>query len=175
MKSFWGGLGALAEYKIQLAILGVLVSLAGFQTWKWQQEQHEKFLAQQQKACQQDFDLASFYVNHSKTLFAQNLKLLGQPPSADQPGINAPFKEGESYILFHTSPTESFLPSQPRYDGSFFAMITGRSKDTPPPIMVRARALQGKQAVVDTSCSPKPFAVSLNDLYEMAQGNDFRF
>jgi hypothetical protein len=44
MKSFWGGLGALAEYKIQLAILGVLISLASFGTWKWKQEQHEKFL-----------------------------------------------------------------------------------------------------------------------------------
>lgn len=175
MKSFWSGLGALAEYKIQMAILGVLISLASFGTWKWKQEQHEKFLVQQQKACQQDLDIASFYVNHSKTLYAQRLKLLGQPPSADQPGINAPFKEGESYILFHTSPTDSFLPSQPRYDGAFFAPLTGRWKGTPPPLMVQARAMRGKQAVVDTSCSPKPFTVSLNDLYEKAQGNDFRF
>lgn len=174
MKSFWSGLGALAEYKIQLAILGVLVSLAGFQTWKWQQEQHEKFLAKQQKACQQNLDIASFYVNHSKTLYAQNLKLLGKPPLADQPGINAPFKEGQNYILFYTSPPQSFLPSQPRYDGSFFAALTGSSKDTPPPLMIKAKTMQGKQAIVTTSCSPKPFAVSLNDLYEMAQGNDFR-
>lgn len=173
MKSFWSGLRALAEYKIQLAILGVLVSLASFGTWKWKQEQHEKFLAQQQKACQQNLDIANFYVNRSKTLNAQRLTLFGQPPLADQPGINAPFKEGQSYILFHTSPSVSFLPSQPRYDGAFFAVLSGRWKGTPPPLMVKARAIQGKQAVVATSCSPKPFTVSLNDLYETAQGNDF--
>lgn len=87
MKSFWSGLRALAEYKIQLAILGVLVSLASFGTWKWKQEQHEKFIAQQQKACQQNLDIANFYVNRSKTLNAQRLTVFGQPPLADQPGV----------------------------------------------------------------------------------------
>jgi len=174
MKSFWSGAGTLAQHKVLLAILGVAIALAGFETWKWQQEQHDKSVAQQQRVCKQALNMASGYVHHSRTLFSLMLRKLGTNPLlADQPGINRPFEAGQHYILFYQSP-HSLIPDQPRYDGKLFTTLSGHWKSSPPPLMVTAKSLEGKQALVTSRCTPEPFAVSLENLYDTAQHSDFK-
>ncbi|MBD2531913.1 hypothetical protein H6G97_20920 [Nostoc flagelliforme FACHB-838] len=169
----------VAHYKILLAILGVVSSIASFQVWKWNQEQHEKFLAEQQKACQQDLDIAEDYVNNSKTLYSvYNADVLHQGKfnkEIERPGNNSPFEPGASYILIYNTPA-ALIPSHPRYDGKFFESLSKKTlKYSPQPLMVVAKSFQPNQATVTTSCSPKPFTVSLDNLYEISQKSDFDF
>lgn len=171
-------IGGLIQSKIMLAIFGVLTLVLGVEVWKWNQEQHGKFIAQQQKKCQQELDEADEYVKHSKTLYAiyyadvfHQGKLNYQ---VQRPGIESPFNPGNRYILLYNTPA-NLIPNNPRYDGDFFEMLSKKSaKYSPEPLMVTAKSLKDKQATVTTFCSPKPFTVSVENLYDTVQSNDFQ-
>jgi hypothetical protein len=175
MKFFLTG---LAQYKVLLGILGVVASLASFEMWKFHHEQHEKFIAEQQKACQQNLDEADEYVKHSKTLhaFYYSRDLTGHAMSnqgLERPGNGSLFETGKRYILIYNVPA-ALIPKHPRYDGNFFEGLAKKSSEyNSPPLMVLGKSLQSQQAIVTTSCSPQPFSVSLDNLYEIAQKNDF--
>ncbi len=165
----------LIQSKKQLAISGILLLMGGFITWKYRQEQYEKFLVQQQKECQQDFDIADNYVKSSKYLYTRyyfkNLSNKKHTPQLKQPGINVPFEPGESYILMYDYPAK-LIPDKPHYSGQFFSRMIGEWKTTPPPLMVIADSLplhsqQLGLAIVTSSCSPRPFTVPLKNLYKI--------
>lgn len=173
MKSFGSGVKMLARYKIQLAILGILISIASFEVWKWNQEQAEKFLNQQQAKCQQELDTADSFVSNSKSLNTLRFRPNSRShPPLDQPGITVPFKENKNYVLLYTD-THSLIPREPRYPSVFFERLAANWKDAPPPLWVLAKPLGHGQALVYTNCSPEPFPVDSKNLYDFTQKNDY--
>jgi len=80
--------GALAQYKIQLTLLGAVLSLLSFEVWRYNQEQKQKFLAEQQTKCQQQLDNAEHFVTDSQSLHALTLGLKSRNKRPlEQPGI----------------------------------------------------------------------------------------
>ncbi|WP_341531435.1 hypothetical protein WKK05_37645 (plasmid) [Nostoc sp. UHCC 0302] len=168
----------LVQNKILLAILAGVTAIGSFQVWKYNQEKHEKFIAEQTAKCQKQLDLANTYIDSSKTLYVfynYPSSPLNEVERIEKPGINKPFKIGETYVLIYKVPGR-LVPDNPRYDGKFFE---GLSKQTTEgvisPLAVTARAIQGKQATVSTFCSPQTFTVSVENLYDPNQQNDVGF
>ncbi len=166
--------GSFAQSKIQLAILGAVMSLGSFEIWKYNQQQKQIFLAEQQKKCQQQLDNAEHFVAASQSLHALTLglKTRHQRP-LEQPGITTRLKEDQSVILLYTT-AHSLIPKDPRYENQFFDTLAGDWKNAPPPLWVSASPLDSGHALVYTACSPKPFPVPLENLYEYFQRNDLR-
>lgn len=169
----------LVHNKIMLALLGTVISISGFLAWKYNQEQQEKKLAAQIASCKQDLDIASKNIKNSKSLYtfyyARSLGLNNVNQQLERPGINVNFEEGKTYILIYNTPA-SLIPESPRYEGKFFKTLSEKTvKYNPSPLMVVAKSLnsQSKQAIVTSSCSPQPFNVSVENLYEVSQKNDF--
>jgi hypothetical protein len=165
----------LAQYKVLLAILGVLTSWAAFAVWKWQQQQHEKYVLENQQACQQRLDSANRYVQGDRFLKAayyanktqEQLKI-----KLNQPGINTNFKSEQQYILMYYKPVP-LIPSNPRYEGDLFERLSRQPDKYPPePLIVTSKKRLGNKAEVISACAPKAFTVSLEDLYEITQPID---
>ncbi len=166
--------GSLAQSKIQLALLGAVLSLLSFEIWRYNQEQKQKVLAEQQTKCQQQLDNAEHFVTDSQSLHALTLglKTRNQRP-LEQPGITTRLKENQDVLLIYTAP-HSLIPKEPRYENDFFEMLSKDWKNAPPPLFVSASPLDSGHALVYTACSPKPFPVPLQNLYEYFQRNDLR-
>lgn len=164
-----------AQYKILLAILGVLTSLLSFEVFKWNKERHEKYIAQKEQACQQFLNSAERYIESNRFLKAAyyasktqekiNIKL-------DKPGITTQFKPNEDYILMYDKPVP-LIPNQPRYEGGLFEMLSRQPEKYPPqPLIVTGKRILGDKAEVISVCSPQPFIVPLENLYETTQQLD---
>jgi hypothetical protein len=164
-----------AHYKVLLAILGVLTAWASFEVWKWQQQQHEKYLLAKQQACQDSLDSAEKYVKSDRFLKSAYYSILAQKPlkiKLNQPGINTNFEVGKRYILMPSQPV-SLIPENPRYEGGLFERLARKpSKASPEPLMVTGQKILGNKAEVVSVCSPNPFTVSLEHLYETVQPID---
>jgi hypothetical protein len=164
-----------AQYKVLLAILGVLSSLVSFEVWKWHQQQHEKYVAEKQQVCQQMIENASNEVQNNRFLKAAYYAALMQKPfeiKLKQPGINTDFTPEKDYILMYSQPA-SLIPKNPRYEGSLFERLSKVSEKKPPaPLIVTGKKILGNKAEVITACAPKSFTVSLENLYEITQPID---
>lgn len=165
----------LAQYKVLLAILGVLAAWASFEGWKWNQAQHEKYIAQREQDCQQAIETASNDVQSDrflKSVYYAGLMNKKSRFQLKQPGINTEFQANKDYILMHSQPA-SLIPESPRYEGSLFARLSKKTDNKPPaPLIVTGKKLVGKQAEVISACSPKSFTVSRENLYETTQPID---
>lgn len=164
-----------AHYKVLLAILGVLAAGLSFEIWKWNQQQHEKYIAQKEQACQQRLNTAENYVQSNRFLKAAyyasktqdkiNIKL-------DKPGITTNFKPNKEYILMYDKPVP-LIPNNPRYEGGLFEMLSRQPEKYPPqPLIVTGKRILGNEAEVISVCAPKPFTVPLENLYETNQKID---
>ncbi|WP_414756137.1 hypothetical protein [Anabaena sp. CCY 9910] len=165
----------LGQYKVLLAILGVVGAGLSFEMWKWNQQQHEKYIAEKQKACQQSLDIANQYVENNRILRNIYYAAIAQDTfkaKMNQPGINTDFQADKHYILMY-SKSASLIPEQPRYEGSLFRRLSKLTDKRPPePLMVTGKKLLGNKAEVISACSPVTFTVSLENLYEIAQPID---
>lgn len=164
----------LAQSKILLAILGVVVAIGGFQVWKWNTEQHQKFLASKQKDCQQALDSGYHYFDSSRSFkefyYAKkfNKEINFQ---LNQPNINT-LKPQSDYLILYTTPTP-LIPENPRYEGQFFKGLSEKRKNIPSALLVTAiKAIPPDKALVGSACSPENFTVSLDNLYETVQRRD---
>jgi len=164
-----------ANYKVLLTILGVVASGLSFTIWKWNKEQHQKYIAGKEQACQQRLNLAEQYVQSdrflkaayyaSKTQDKLNIKL-------DKPGITTQFKPNKEYILIYDKPV-SLIPDKPRYEGRLFERLAKQPEKYPPePLIVTGKKLLGNKVEVISACSPQSFTVSLENLYETTQPID---
>jgi hypothetical protein len=164
-----------AQYKVLLAILGVLLSWAAFAVWKWQQQQHEKYVLEKQQACQQALNIANQYVENNRNLKGAYYAAIAQDSfksKMNQPGINTNFQVDKHYILMYLKPA-TLIPDKPRYEGSLFERLSKATDKRPPePLMVTGKKKLGNTAEVKTACAPKAFTVSLENLYEIAQPID---
>ncbi|MHC5859924.1 hypothetical protein [Nostoc sp.] len=164
-----------AQYKVLLAILGVLSSWASFEVWKWHQQQHDKYIAQKQQACQEMIENASNDVQSNRFLKAAYYSYLMQQSftiKLKQPGINTDFISEKDYILMYSQPA-SLIPEHPRYEGSLFERLSKRTDKQPPaPLIVTGKKILGNKAEVISACAPKSFTVSLENLYEITQPVD---
>ncbi|MBD2680908.1 MULTISPECIES: hypothetical protein [Nostoc] len=164
-----------AQYKVLLAILGVLTSLASFEVFKLNQKQHEKYVAEKQKACQQALDIANQYVEGDRTLRGVRYAAIAQEQfnkKINHPGISTDFQSGKNYILMYSQPT-SLIPDNPRHEGKLFERLSQKTdKYLPEPLMVTGQKISGNKAQVTSACSPNPFTVALDNLYEIAQPID---
>ncbi|SRR5579883_2096222 len=167
----------LIKNKILLAILAAVMSLGGFEAWKYNQEKHEKLIAEKKANCQEEINSAYSFVNRSKTLNSIRLKFVDENKIAVQhPGVNGePVNTSINYILMYTKP-HALIPSQPRYDDDYFVSLSN-AKDVPPPLMVFIKSSYNGMAnngmvKVSTQCSPDEFEVSLNNLYFYFQKGD---
>lgn len=167
------------QQKILLAILGVGVVTLSFQVWKYQDEQYQKFLANQQQICEKSLKDAGNTIEKSKALFsAYKPKLLGANVIASEkiyhPGINSQLQKNKPYLLIRSDKSALIPASTPHYKNDYFE---GYSKppggETIFAAIVTAEPLNDLSALVTSPCSPKPFAVPLKDLYETIQKNDF--
>jgi hypothetical protein len=164
-----------AQYKVLLAILGVLTSLASFEVWKWHQQQHEKYVMEKQQACQQRLDTANRYVQSNRFLKAayyasktqEKLKM-----KLDKPGITTAFLPEQEYILIYDK-SVPLIPKNPRYEGNLFERLSRQPDQYPPePLIVTGKKLLGNKAEVISACSPQTFLVPLDNLYETNQELD---
>ncbi|BAY42178.1 hypothetical protein NIES2111_65740 (plasmid) [Nostoc sp. NIES-2111] len=164
-----------AQYKILLAILGVLTSLLSFEVFKWNKERHEKYIAQKEQSCQQSIEDASNNVLSNRFLKANYYAGLMQQKSKyklKQPGINTKFQTDRNYILMYSQPA-SLIPSNPRYEGKLFETLSKPTDKKPPaPVIVTGKKLLGNKVEVVSACSPASFTVSLENLYEINQPID---
>lgn len=165
----------LAQYKVLLTILGVLAAWASFEGWKWNQAQHEKYIAQKEEDCQQALDMANQYVEGNRKLRGVYYAAIAQEKfnaKINQPGVNTEFKPDKNYILIYSKPA-SLIPETPRYEGSLFVRLSKQTDKNPPePLMVIGQKILGNKAEVISACSPKAFTVSLENLYETTQPID---
>lgn len=164
-----------AQYKVLLAILGILSSWASFEVWKWQQQQHEKYVAEKQQACQQRLDSANRYVQSDRFLKAAyyaNKTQARLQIKLNKPGVNTDFTPEKQYILMYDKPVP-LIPMNPKYEGGLFARLSSKPEKYPPePLIVTGKKILGKKAEVISACSPQPFTVSLENLYEVTQPID---
>ncbi|MBD2254779.1 hypothetical protein [Nostoc parmelioides] len=165
----------LAQYKVLLAILGVVGAGLSFEMWKWNQQQHEKYIAEKEQACQQSIEDASNEVLSNRFLksnYYAGLMLQQSKFRLNQPGINTKFKADKDYILMYSQPA-SLIPNNPRYEGSLFERLSKVTNKQPPaPIIVTGKKLSGNKVEVISACAPKSFTVSLENLYEITQPID---
>lgn len=164
-----------ANYKVLLTILGVVGSILSFEIWKWNKEQHEKYIAEKEQACQQSLSMAEKYVQNNQFLRAAYYASTTQEKlkiKLNQPGITTQFKPDKEYILIYDKPV-SLIPDKPRYEGKLFERLSKQPEKYPPePLMVTGSKVIGNKVEVVSTCSPQPFPVSLENLYEIAQPID---
>ena len=179
MKSPFNGfvnrLSTLAQNKILLAILAAVTSLSGFEVWKWNQEQHQEFMTEQKAKCQDQLDSAWRFVSKSSTLYKRMSETEGeQTKPLEQPSINTKFEKDKLYILLYRKP-HSLIPEAPIYDDLFFHGLAKVAENSPPPpLWVLGKSEENNKITVFSYCSPKPFEVSPEDLYESHQKSDFK-
>lgn len=156
------GLQAAGQYKLQVSILGVLTFIAGFMVWRYQQEQTEKYAAEQQQVCAAEKERA-YYAFRNTALFTQLQDGYGENTAA-RAGIDAPLLTGEEYL--YNSYPKPVLPKSPRYPGEYFRQLSSPlGGKTGIYLLARVKEHQGDRALITTSCSPQAFWVSLSDLY----------
>ncbi|MBD2302258.1 hypothetical protein [Nostoc sp. FACHB-190] len=164
-----------AQYKVLLAILGVVTSLASFTFWKWQKEQHEKYIVEKEEMCQQRLDFAEQYVKGDRFLKAAYYASKTQKPltfQLEKPGITTNFQADKEYILLYDKPG-ALIPKSPRYEGSLFTRLSRQTDKYPPePLLVTGKKILGQKAEVKSACSPNSFTVPLDNLYETTQPID---
>jgi hypothetical protein len=167
------------QQKILILIVSIGVASLSFQMWKYQDEQYQKFLANQQGICEKSLKDAGNTIGKSKALFsAYKPKLLGANVIASDkiyhPGINSQLQKEQPYILIRSDKSALIPANTPHYKNDYFE---GYSKppggETIFAAIVTAEPLNDLSALVKSPCSPKPFAVPLKDLYETIQKNDF--
>ncbi|WP_414553446.1 hypothetical protein [Anabaena sp. CCY 0017] len=165
----------LTQPKILLAILGVVTSIAGFQIWQHNKQEYEKQVVKQIDGCRGATKSAYQYIQSSKTLssvyHAKRLDIDISTLFLEKPGVTSPFKPDKNYLLIYTTPS-AVIPDQPRYDGQIFNQLS-RVEKSPIPIIVTIKSIDAGKAVVNSVCSPKPFTVSTENLYEPQQKSDF--
>ncbi|MBD2504062.1 hypothetical protein [Anabaena azotica] len=164
-----------AQYKVLLAILGILAAGLSFEVWKWNKERYEKYIAEKVQACQQSIEDASNDVLSNRFLKSNYYAGLMQQQSKfklKQPGINTEFKANKEYILMYSQPA-SVIPNNPRYEGSLFERLSKETDKQPPaPIIVTGKKILGNKVEVVSACSPASFTVSSENLYEVTQPID---
>ncbi|MBD2438846.1 hypothetical protein [Nostoc sp. FACHB-110] len=164
-----------AYYKVFLAILGVVALSLYLGLWKWNKEQNEKYVAEREEACQQSIKDASNNVLSNRFLksnYYANLMQKKPKFKLKQPGINTDFQANKDYILMYSQPA-SLIPKKPRYEGRLFEKLSRETDKKPPaPLMVTGKKLLANRVEVISACSPQPFTVSLENLYEVTQAID---
>ncbi|MBD2303429.1 hypothetical protein [Nostoc sp. FACHB-190] len=164
-----------ANYKVLLAILGVVASGLSFTAWKWNKEQHQKYIFRKEQACQQSLKIAEKYVQNNQFLRAAYYASTTQEKlriKLNQPGITTEFKPDKEYVLIHDKAV-ALIPNNPRYEGKLFERLSKQPEKYPPePLMVTGNKVLGNKVEVISTCSPQPFTVSLENLYEIAQPID---
>lgn len=163
----------LIQNKILLAILAGVVSIGSFQIWQYNQEKHYKFLAQQEQSCKFDLSRGEDNVRQSRNL--RNLKYNQVVnPGLEQPGINSEFKPGKGYVLIYTNNRPLLATNSATYETDFLKSLSTADGFAPQPLVVTAVSIDvsQKQALVSSACSPKPFIVPLENLYETFQPID---
>jgi hypothetical protein len=164
-----------AQYKVLLAILGVVTAGLSFEVWKWNKERHEKYIAEKEQACQKSIENASNDVLSNRFLKSTYYAGLMQQQSKfklKQPGINTEFKTDKEYILMYSNPA-SVIPTNPRYEGILFERLSNKTDKQPPtPIIVTGKKILGNKVEVISACSPASFTVLSENLYEITQPID---
>lgn len=158
-------------------MLGMGVAILGFQVWKYQDEQYQKLLANQKALCEKSLKDADDFIFQSKALYtALNSGKISNAIPRDkiqQPGINTQLQK-KSYVLIRTKKRALIPNNTPHYKSIYFESYSKPpGGETNVSAIVTAEPLNDFEALVSTPCSPKPFAVSFEDLYEITQKNDF--
>ncbi|MBW4455612.1 MAG: hypothetical protein KME55_24490 [Nostoc indistinguendum CM1-VF10] len=88
----------------------------------------------------------------------------------EQPGITTNFVKGDTYLLMSRTNGSTLPVDTNVYDSIIFRSLLKTRLD-PEALLVKAVSIdkQNKQAIVSSDCAPKPFAVSLKNLYEEYQ------
>ncbi|MBW4426926.1 MAG: hypothetical protein KME50_21390 [Nostoc desertorum CM1-VF14] len=165
------------QKKIILAMLGMGVAILGFQVWKYQDEQYQKLLANQKVLCEKSLKDADNLIFQSKALYSAfnsgNVSNAIPKEKIQQPGINTQLQK-KSYVLIRTKKRALIPNNTPHYKSIYFESYSKPpGGETNVSAIVTAEPLNDFEALVSTPCSPKPFAVSFEDLYEITQKNDF--
>ena len=163
--------------KIILILLISIFSLYGCK----QNEKNENIIAndrkiinQQKQLCLYDLYTGSNHMEASTVLKSLYIGFLeNNDKRIDKPGVNVPFEPEKNYILMYNFPSK-LIPNNPRYDDILFEKLSQKIEDKPPVLLVKTESLlkASNEAIVSTSCSPEPFVVSLNNLYEIDQSKD---
>lgn len=134
----------------------------------------KKIIDQQKQLCLYDLYTGSNHMEASTVLESLYIGFLeNNDKRIEKPGINVPFEPEKNYVLMYNSPSK-LIPSKPRYGDIFFEKLSQITKDKPPVLLVKTKSLlkASNEAIVSTSCSPEPFVVSLNNLYDINQSKD---
>lgn len=158
-------------------ILILLISIFGLYGCK----QNEKFVVkdrkiidQQKQLCLYDLYTGSNHMEASAVLKSLYIGFLeNNDKRIEKPGVNVPFEPEKNYVLMYNFPSK-LIPSNPRYDNPFFEKLSQKNEDKPPVLLVKTKSLlkASNEAIVSTSCSPEPFVVSLDNLYDINQSKD---
>lgn len=141
----------IIQSKINLAILAVLVAIAGILVRMLYMQQKAALGAAKEAECRQteravpDSDIAPYGDAIPPNQYAYRIKA------------------GEPNILYGHS-----FPSQPRWPGSYFHALTQGVTDRS--FLVEVESIQGQAAIVKTPCAPKPFSVPFQSLYNLTVG-----
>jgi len=169
MKSF----SSIIQNKILLAILAVIVSIGSFKIWQYNQQKHYKFIAEKEKECELDLDIADTNVKQSRSLRNLRYNQIANH-GLEQPGINSEFEKGKAYVVISTKAGYVIPPNTSNYDSTFFKSLSITYEHPPQPLIVRGVSIDiaKKQALVSSYCSSQPFLVPLKNLYENFQPID---
>lgn len=162
------------QNKILLAILAGVLSIGSFEVWKYNQAKYEESIANQENNCQVYIEMGEDAVKRSLSL--RNFKYNNiVTPGLKQPGINTKFQVDSMYILLYNKPVSTLPPNTSVPDNAFFKGLLKAGSYPPQSLMVNSVSIDraSKQAIVTSYCSRKPFAVSLDNLYEIFQPPDF--
>lgn len=165
------------QQKILMAILAIGVTSLSFQMWKYQDEQYQKLLANQKVLCEKSLKDADDLIFKSRTLYSAfnsgNGRHAIPKDKIQQPGINTQLQK-KSYVLIRTKKHPLIPSNTPHYKSTYFESYSKPpGGETNVDAIVTAEPLNDFEALVTSPCSPKPFAVSFEDLYEITQKHDF--
>jgi len=167
-------LSSVIQNKILLAILAGVLSIGSFEVWKYNQAKYEKFIAEEKHSCEGALEIGENTVKRSPSLrkFKYNDLVI---PGLKQPGINTEFQVDSMYILLYNKPVSILPLNTSVHNDGFFKGLLKAGSYPPQSVMVNSVSMDQakKQAIVTSYCSRKPFAVSLDNLYEIFQTQDF--
>jgi hypothetical protein len=165
------------QQKILILIVSIGVASLSFQMWKYQDEQYQKVLANQKVLCEKSLKDADDLIFKSPALYSAfnsgNSRYAVPKDKIQQPGINTQLQK-KSYILIRNKKRPLIPNNTPHYKSIYFESYSKPpGGETNVDAIVTAEPLNNFEALVTSPCSPKPFAVSFEDLYEITQKHDF--
>ncbi|RCJ42802.1 hypothetical protein A6769_36755 [Nostoc punctiforme NIES-2108] len=172
-----GLIAFVIQQKILMAILAIGVASLSFQMWKYQDEQYQKLLANQKVLCEKSLKDADDLIFKSRTLYSAFNSGNGShaipKDKIQQPGINTQLQK-KSYVLIRTKKHPLIPNNTPHYKSTYFESYSKPpGGETNVDAIVTAEPLNDFEALVTSPCSPKPFPVFFEDLYEITQKHDF--